>query len=132
MGHEIAHAALRHSTRQMSKLYGVSVLADAMLGNQQAVSQVAQGLIGLKFGRAHESEADEYSVVYLCETGYNAAGAAGFFKKLAGESRTPDFLSTHPNPNNRVEEIEKKAQALGCKGKSTYQGKYERMKNLIR
>ena len=132
MGHEIAHAALRHSTRQMTKLYGVQVLADALLGNKAAIKQVAQGLIGLKFGRKHETESDEYSVIYLCETGYNAAGAAGFFKKMSGESRVPAFLSTHPNPANRVQEIEKKAQALGCRGSGTYAGKYAQMKKLIR
>ena len=130
MGHEIAHAALRHSTRQMTKMYGISILAQAVLGKQEAVEQVVSGLINLKFSRAHESESDEYSVIYLCSTGYNASGAAGFFKKMQGQ-RSPEFLSTHPNPTNRVGEIEAKAKSLGCRGKDRNISEYRRMKGKI-
>ena len=132
MGHEIAHAALRHSTRQMTKLYGVKVVAKAALGDQTAISQVAQGLLSLKFGRKHETEADEYSVIYLCETGYNAAGAAGFFKKMEGQSGTPQFMSTHPNPGNRVKKIEDQAGELSCNGSKTNKSEYDRIKSLLK
>ncbi len=130
MGHEIAHADLRHSTRQMTKMYGVSILAQAVLGKKEAVEQVVSGLINLKFSRAHESESDEYSVIYLCPTGYNASGAAGFFKKMQGQ-RSPEFLSTHPNPTNRVGEIESKAKELRCSGKDRKTSEYKRMKGKI-
>ena len=54
-----------------------------LTGNQNpdALSQLALGLVSLKFSRKHETEADQYSVIYLCSTDYNAAGAAGFFLK---------------------------------------------------
>lgn len=134
MGHEIAHAALRHSTRQMTKLYGISALTSVVTGNGNPgmLEQIALGLVSLKFSRSHETEADEYSVIYLCETGYNAAGAAGFFEKMEGAGSPPEFLSTHPNPGNRVEKINKKAQELGCGGRSTNQADYNRIKGLIR
>ena len=132
MGHEIAHAAQRHSTRQMTKSMGVSILAQAVLGQSEALNQVVNGLVGLKFSRAHESESDEMSVIYLCETDYNAAGAAGFFKKMEGQGGTPEFLSTHPNPANRVSAIEKKAKELGCKGRKTYKTEYAKIKSLIK
>ncbi len=133
MGHEIAHAAKRHSTQQMTKIYGLQMLLGVVTGKSDpgAIEQIALGLANLKFGRGHESEADEYSVIYLCGTDYNANGAAGFFRKMEGEGRPPEFLSTHPNPGNRVQEIDNKAQALGCRGSNDYRSEYARMKALL-
>lgn len=135
MGHEIAHAALRHSTNQASKLYGVSALTSILTGNANPglLEQIALGLVSLKFSRGHETDADEHSVIYLCETNYNAAGAAGFFRKMEGKGGNPPaFLSTHPNPGNRIENIEKKAKALGCKGSNTNQSEYNRIKASLK
>lgn len=135
MGHEIGHAAARHSTRQMTKTMPAAVLADAILGKQEAVKQVAVGLLSLKFSRAHETEADDLSVTYLCATGLNAAGCAGFFKKIekqGGSGGTPEWLSTHPSSKSRVKDIEAKAKNLGCKGKDTNSKEYERIKSLIK
>jgi len=135
MGHEIAHADLRHSTRQMSKIYGVQTLIQVATGNADPglLSQIAVGLVNLKFSRGHETESDNGSVKYLCATGYNAAGAAGFFKKIESEGggRTPQFLSTHPNPKNRVQNIESKAQDMGCRGRETNRSEYNRIKAML-
>ncbi len=135
MGHEIAHAALRHSTRQMTKIYGLQALLQVATGKADPglLEQIALGLVNLKFSRGHETESDNGSVEYLCATGYNAAGAAGFFKKIEsqGGSRPPEFLSTHPNPNNRVENIEKKARDMGCRGRDTNRSEYSRIKKLL-
>lgn len=131
MGHEIAHADRRHSTKQMTKQVGIGVLLDAALGKKDALKQVVGGLVGLKFSRAHESESDEYSVIYLCNTPYDSAGAAGFFKKMEGQGSPPEFLSTHPNPANRVQEIEAKAAELSCRGSNTNNSEYNRIKNLL-
>lgn len=133
MGHEIAHAARRHSTSQMTKAYGLSALSSIVTGNANPgmLEQIVIGITTLSFSRSHETDADAHSVIYLCETGYNAAGAAGFFKKMEGSSSTPAFLSTHPNPGNRVQDIEAKAKELGCTGGNTYKERYERMKRLI-
>ncbi len=135
MGHEIAHAALRHSTRQMTQVYGIAALTSIVTGrsNPGLIEQIAQGLIALKFSRNHETEADTYSVVYLCATDYNAAGAAGFFKKIEsqGGGSPPAFLSTHPDPGNRIANIEAKANEMGCTGKQTNRTEYERIKRLL-
>ena len=133
MGHEIAHAAMRHSTRQLTKIYGIQILASIVTGKSDPglVEQIALGLASLKFSRSHETEADSYSVEYLCGTTYNAAGAAGFFKKLEGQSQPPEFLSTHPNPGNRVENMEKQKQEKGCKGNLTNESKYAQIKALL-
>ncbi|MEL6864322.1 MAG: M48 family metallopeptidase [Bacteroidota bacterium] len=133
MGHEIAHSDRRHSTKQMTKTVGLALLAEAALGQRAAIKQIVQGLLSLKFSRAHESESDEYSVIYLCETGYNPTGAAGFFRKIStrGSGGIPEFFSTHPNPNNRVAEIEKKAKALGCATKPEKTTEHARIKRLL-
>jgi predicted Zn-dependent protease len=134
LGHEIAHADQRHGTEQMTKIYGISTLLSIVTGqgDSDVLQQLVVGLLDLSFSRADETEADEYSVIYLCETNYSANGAAGFFRKMEGESSPPEFLSTHPNPGNRVAAIEKKNKELGCTGSSQYQTEYARIKGLLR
>lgn len=135
IGHEIAHAAQRHSTRQLTKIHGIQTLLSVVTGNAEAgtLEKIALSLISLKFSRGHEKEADDYSVVYLCPTTYQADGAADFFKKIEaqGGSRTPEFMSTHPDPGNRVANIKQQAQQRGCKGNSTYQSEYTKFKQML-
>lgn len=118
MGHEMAHADKRHSTDQLTKIYGIQTLLDVALGkNQGMVSQIASQLVSLEFSRDNETEADQFSVHYLCPTKYRADGSADFFQKIIDEgtaSSPPEFLSTHPNPDNRVQYIRTKAQEKAC------------------
>ncbi len=129
LGHEIAHADMRHSTRQMTKMFGVQILLDVLAGDATALKQVTGALIGLKNSRKHETEADTKSVEYLCPTDYNAAGGAGFFRKIqeAGGSGVPEFISTHPDPGNRVEHFENEKIVNGCAGDQTYTTEYKSM-----
>lgn len=118
-GHEIAHADRRHSTQQLTRIYGIQVLFDIVFGGDAgALAEVTQGLLALSFSREHENEADEYSVRYLCDfPAVEADGAAGFFQRLIEEGQTggvPEFLSTHPDPGDRVTNIQQTAQDLGC------------------
>lgn len=131
LGHEMAHADKRHSTRQLSKSLGVALLLDAVLGKRDAVEQILGALVSIQFTRGHEEEADEYSVHYLCPTPYNAAGSAGFFKKMEDQPQPPEFLSTHPSPVNRVKHITEMADSLQCGGTRTNKSKYEQMKKLL-
>ena len=134
IGHEIAHAALRHSTRQMTKIYGFSALASIVTGKSDPsfVQQVVTQLLSLRFSRSHETESDSHSVIYLCGTEYKADGAAGFFRKIENSERPPEFLSTHPNPTNRVANIEGKAVELGCSGSQTNTSQHDRIKALLK
>lgn len=118
MGHEMGHADLRHSTRQMTKLYGINILVSATLGEREALKQITSGLIGLKFSREHETEADRMSVEYLCGTTWPADGGAGFFEKIeaSGSASPPEFLSTHPSPSNRVANYHTWAKENNCGG----------------
>lgn len=129
LGHEIAHADFRHSTRQMTQMYGVEVLLAIVAGNHQQLSQITAGLVGLKFSRNHESEADKGSVTYLCPTVYAADGGAGFFEKInaAGGSRTPEFLSTHPNPENRIENFRNYRIEMACQGVNDFTSEYKKV-----
>jgi predicted Zn-dependent protease len=119
LAHEIAHADRRHSTDQLTKINGVNMLLSAVLGDESAVKNITTQLVGLKFSRDMESEADEFSVKYLCDTEYDAAGAAGFFQKLEAQGQggnVPQFLSTHPAPDNRIEAIKDQKEAANCPG----------------
>jgi predicted Zn-dependent protease len=133
LAHEIAHADMRHSTRQMTSQFGFSVLSQILLGDQKLLMQVSNAIIGLRFSRAHEMEADERSVLYLCETEYNSDGASGFFEKIEkeGGSKTPQFLSTHPSPANRVEHFHKTKFELGCSGRQDFKKEYKRIVSTL-
>lgn len=129
LAHEIGHADYRHSTRQMTKLYGVQVLLDVLAGEREAIKQVTSGLIGLRFSRSHETEADKASVHYLCPTDYDAAGGAKFFEKIEadGGGSPPEFLSTHPSPSNRIEFFYNEKLEQGCGGSEQYLERYKKL-----
>ena len=134
LAHEIAHADRRHTTDQMTKTYGIQLMLDLVIGKkQELLSQIAQGLLSLKYSRNDETEADTYSVTYLCPTDYNAAGSAGFFQKIdsSGAPQTPTFLSTHPNPENRITSIYEQKQSQSCTGVETYVSRYQDFKNTL-
>lgn len=135
VGHEIAHADRRHSTDQMTKQYGIGLLLSIVSGNDPGLlAQIATNLLTLKFSRSDESEADEYSVIYMCPTDYRADGAAGFFQKLIVNQENggdPEFLSTHPSPDKRVEKIQEKRVELGCAGTGEYDAEYQAFLNTL-
>ena len=134
MGHEIGHADMRHSTRQMTTMFGIQVLQQILLGNRAMLKEVTAAIVGLKFSRKHETEADERSVMYLCPTSYNAAGGAGFFQKiesLGSSQKVPEFLSTHPNSEGRIEHFLNSKITLGCAGDKDYKDEYKRIVSLL-
>lgn len=134
LAHEIAHADRRHVTDQLTKQYGLSVLLGIVLGDDPGtLANIAAGLVGLRFSRNDEAEADEYSVIYLCPTEYEADGAAGFFEKIEAQGTTdvPEFLSTHPNPDNRISAIHNKEAALGCTGDEVFDARYQDLINSL-
>lgn len=123
LGHEIAHADMRHSTRQLQKIYGLNMLLSLAFGGEgsgaeQLMGQVLGNLTALSFSRRYEREADARSVDYLAGTEYECDAAKSFFIKLQQmeeqSGRVPSFLSTHPNPEDRIKAIEAKSQKKGC------------------
>ncbi len=124
MAHEIGHVVARHSAQRLAKqqltqgLTGAAVLAtyDPDNPNSQA-SQAAIAMIGnlvnMKYGRDDELEADRLGVRFMTQAGYDACELIGVMEILeaaGGGSRQPEFFSTHPNPDNRIREIEEAVQ----------------------
>ncbi|MCF8335443.1 MAG: M48 family metalloprotease [Bacteroidales bacterium] len=114
MAHEMAHVDKRHTTQRMTKIYGFQFLTGLLLGEDpdkwaEIAADLALGLGQLQFSRNDEYEADEFAVKYTADTDLYPKGVAGFFIKLEDEEnrpKIPEFLSTHPSPDNRIEQID--------------------------
>jgi predicted Zn-dependent protease len=119
LAHEIVHAVARHSAQQMAKaeltqgLTGAAVIAayDPDDPSSQRTAQVAAligQVINMRFGREDELESDALGVRYLAEAGYDPRAMLDVMQILAEASqgqRPPEFFSTHPSPENRLENI---------------------------
>jgi predicted Zn-dependent protease len=125
MAHEISHVALRHGTNQATKAYiaqtGLSVLTGAVGGSDSDLGQVIATIGGvganalfLKFGRTAETQADLEGARIMAEAGYDPRDMAAFFKTLQsqGGQRVPEILSDHPDPGNRIQEINRAVSYL--------------------
>lgn len=119
MGHEMAHATLRHGSERMLNqqatqtiMGGVGVALGDMDYNTR---QVVMGAIGAgaqygilnPFSRDHESEADAIGLRYMARAGYDPREAVAFWQRMAavGGKAPPEFLSTHPAHETRVERL---------------------------
>ena len=117
MGHEIAHVAFRHGNKRMSQAMGIAlggvIINTAMRDKSKSDRALAGGAYGigstvgvaLPFSRTQEREADHRGLFYSAMAGFDPRGAISFWKKMQSRSkrRMPQFLSTHPNPGNRIE-----------------------------
>jgi predicted Zn-dependent protease len=136
MAHEMAHVARRHSTAQLTKAYGIDLLLSMLLGknsNQwvQIASEMASGLVSLKFSRNDEFEADKYAVNYTYVTDWDARGVADFFRKMDSHTPTPVFLSTHPSDKDRIAAVEKEWNTLGGKQGEYFEERYRQFINSL-
>ena len=135
LAHEMGHAERRHGTRQLTKSMGIQMVLDYLMDGERSkyFKEVINGLIGLRYSRSYEREADECSVKFLCNTSYKADGAAGFFEKIITEQgeRSVELLSTHPDPEERIEKFHSFKKQCNCKGANTYSDNYEIMKDQL-
>jgi predicted Zn-dependent protease len=117
MGHEIAHALREHTREQISQTIVAQAAIDlgsALLGLGLGSADVASlgyhNLIATKFSRTDESEADQMGLELAARAGYDPRAGLSLWKKMmqAGKSglRPPEFLSTHPVEENRIQQIE--------------------------
>jgi predicted Zn-dependent protease len=119
MGHEIAHATMRHGTRAMTRQLGAATLVniaailifDAPDSQQMAaaIGTYTAGFANLKFGRDAELEADAIGLKYMARAGYDPREATQFWTRmqaLSGGAQGPAWLSTHPSHGSRIEQIE--------------------------
>jgi predicted Zn-dependent protease len=135
IGHEMAHADQRHSVQQMVKNMGLGLLTQYIFGvDNSGLVNIGANLLSLSFSRNDESEADALSVKYLYQTNYDARGAAHFFEQIEKDQKNEgmlEFASTHPNPENRVQEIEKYWQELGAKKGELFEVRYQKIKSSL-
>src|SRR5215510_10598925 len=126
IGHEMGHVVLRHGTNQASKAQltqgGLGILG-AVLGNGAAgqIAAVGGGFLAnsvlLKYSRDAESQADLIGTQVLYDLGYDPKAMAEFFDKLAKEhkgTKTEEFFSNHPIPENRVTKVNAEIKRLGA------------------
>jgi predicted Zn-dependent protease len=102
-------------------LTGAAVLATYDPNNpasygSAAVAQLIGNMINMKYGRDDELESDKLGVKFMAESGYNPTGMIRVMEILAeasgkSGSRQPEFASTHPNPENRIQKIKEAIQA---------------------
>ncbi len=118
MGHEIAHAVAKHSNERLGQQLliqlGGLALSEALKKEKETTQQLALAAFGLgtqvgvmlPYSRKHESEADELGLYFMALAGYNPQAAPAFWERMKeksqGQSRPPEFLSTHPHPNSRI------------------------------
>lgn len=114
LAHEIVHVLARHGAQRIAQsqltngLIGAVAVASGDADAAQTAAVIAQ-LINLQYGREDELQSDAIGVCLLLDAGYDADGMIEVQETLEEVSRgerPPEFLSSHPNPGNRIAEIE--------------------------
>ncbi|MGH9380469.1 MAG: M48 family metalloprotease [Thermoanaerobaculia bacterium] len=125
LGHEIGHVVARHGAEHLAKakltqgLTGAAVLATYDPSNPSsrgsaAVAALIGQVVNLKFGREDELESDRLGVHLMAQAGYDPQSMLDVMRILAEAAqgpRPPEFFSTHPNPENRLDYIERAIHA---------------------
>jgi predicted Zn-dependent protease len=111
MGHEISHALLGHGRERMSHaiaMQGGLTLGSILTGQDlSGLAPVAEIAITLPNSRESESEADRYGIELAARAGYDPRAAVKLWEKMSATNGngTPQFLSTHPSPDNRIQAL---------------------------
>lgn len=121
MAHEIGHVVLRHGTHQMSNAYLAQApfaVLGGLIGRSSIAGVVAQlgtTTVLLHYSREAETQADLMGTQILHDSGYDPRAMVEFFEKIEAESkgRAIQFFSDHPNPDNRIGNVQREIQRLG-------------------
>jgi predicted Zn-dependent protease len=128
LGHEIGHVTARHSVSQMSRTQlaqlglGVGAILSPEIAQYADLASAGLGILLLSYGRDAERQADELGLRYMTSEGYDPREMAATFGMLAAASgaedgeRIPGFLSTHPDPLSRRDEILRRIEAGEASG----------------
>ena len=127
LGHETGHVVARHSADQLAKaqltqgLTGAAVIAacdpnspNGCIAASQLAAVVGQ-LINMRFSRADETQADQLGVCFMNDSGYDPQDMVKvmqILKSLGQGNSPPEFLSTHPDPGNRIVQIQQDIQNM--------------------
>jgi len=129
MAHELAHVALRHGTAQATKAqpFQIGAIAGQILGAIvggtagnviSTGSQIGLGTYFLKYGREYEREADLLGAQIMARAGYDPRRMADMFRTIEKQNggAGPEWMSSHPNPGDRFEAINREADMLQVRG----------------
>lgn len=111
LGHEIGHVINRHSAEHIAKqelTQGLINATDIATGDAGMISRFVGSMINMKYGREDELESDEYGVKYMFESGYRPETMIDVMRILqdaSGGGKQPEFMSTHPSPENRIQKL---------------------------
>lgn len=129
LAHELGHINARHHARFLEKQFGLSLLLNIgaiLVGNKPygeallQFGQIGASLLALKFSRDQEREADRYGLIYAYRAGYDPMGMIRvfeLFKSMERGGRPPEWLSTHPLPDTRIQEARKIIESLKPEGR---------------
>lgn len=110
LGHEIGHVLGKHSAERIAESdywQGLTTAGSVGADMGNTINQMGQKTL-LTNGRADELESDDLGVLFMIKAGYNPEemiGVMEILKAAAGPNRKPEFQSTHPDPDNRIEQI---------------------------
>ncbi len=125
LGHEIGHITARHSVKQLSQaqLAQLGLVVGSVISEDVAryggLASAGLQLLFLKYGRDDERQSDELGFRYMVDAGYDPREAADVFQtlgrvsKAAGAGGLPSWLSSHPDPGERVKAARERAQKAG-------------------
>lgn len=115
MGHEIAHALLRHGAQRMAqqKLTQIGQMAGAASGMDPQQQQMVMAAMGygylLPYARGHETQADEVGLMLAAAACFDPQEAVPLWERMgqaSGGRAQPEFASTHPNPGTRIQNLQ--------------------------
>jgi predicted Zn-dependent protease len=119
LSHEISHAVARHGNERMSQellaQFGGIALSEALQQKPAETQQIFNTAYGvgtqvgilLPYSREHELEADKLGLIFMAMAGYDPQTAVPFWERMSkmGGKKPPEFMSTHPADEKRIEKI---------------------------
>ncbi len=111
LGHEIGHVINRHSAEHIAKqelTQGLIQATDIASGDPGMISRFVGNMVNMKYGRDDELESDDYGVKYMMQAGYRPEAMIDvmrILKEASGGGNQPEFMSTHPSADNRIEKL---------------------------
>ncbi|MEY2859386.1 MAG: hypothetical protein RLZZ74_3699 [Cyanobacteriota bacterium] len=118
LGHEVGHVIGRHGAEHLAKqqlggalVNAVGIASSDGSGGQQAaiLAQAVNQMVNLKYGREDELESDRLGFQFMTQAGYNPVGIVELMQILddarGNAGGQPEFMSTHPDPGNRIEQL---------------------------